>query len=75
MKEIDFCIYSASCLKKSNDIEMERVLDFIKLIQNIEIDDKYKPFDKPWINLTERKDFEEKIPSIREEFLVVDKII
>lgn len=69
-------MYAAACIRKSKDLDMQRILDFINFIQSVEIDDKYEPFEKPFIHLEEREDIEEETNSIlKNNFVIVDRII
>ena len=76
MKDLD-AMYSAACIRKTREIrDLDKVLDFINLIEKLEIDEKYQPFEKSFISLQKREDvpFVTKTPFFG-EFIVVDKII
>jgi hypothetical protein len=69
-------MYSAACIKKDKDLDMQKILEFINFIQSVEIDEKYKPFEKPFIHLDEREDIEgNTVSPLNPGFIVIDRVL
>lgn len=71
-------MYTVACLRKTDEVTgLDEILDFINLIQQVTIEEKYLPFEKPFVKLDERLDVMSETNNIpiEEGFVVINKVI